>query len=54
VGAGIVLHQHDLARVEEVFVRQRLEELRVIERGVATGANYARDVGAGGLAVMGW
>jgi hypothetical protein len=37
VRAEIVLHQHDLARVEEVSVRQRLEDLRLIERGVAVG-----------------
>jgi hypothetical protein len=37
VRAEIVLHQHDLARVEEVSVGQRLEDLCVIERGVAVG-----------------
>ena len=35
--AEIVLHQYDLAGVEEVSVRQRLEDLRVIERGVVVG-----------------
>ena len=37
MGAEIVLHQHDLAGVEEVSVRQCLEDLRVIERGMAVG-----------------
>ena len=35
--AEIVLHQHDLARAGEVSVGQRLEDLRVIERGVSVG-----------------
>src|SRR6476620_12386616 len=37
VRAEIVLHQHDLARTGKVSVGQRLEDLRVIERGVAVG-----------------
>jgi hypothetical protein len=31
----IVLHQHDLARAGEVSVRQGIENLRIVERGVA-------------------
>ena len=37
VRAEIVLHQHDLTRVGEVAIRQILEDLRIIERGMAVG-----------------
>ena len=37
VGVEIVLHQHDLRDIGKVRVRQVLENLRIIDRGVAIG-----------------